>query len=86
MRLGWIAPALIWFLVAPTEASAARVLLLRSGDAASDTAAQRALEDRGHTVQMGPNVLDFTGTQANPAAFHVTIALFPDSGGNSPAP
>ena len=75
--MGGIVPALTVFLLATAPAWAAKVLVLKSGDANSDAEVQRVLEDRGHTVTVGPNAADFTGQQANVAAFDVTLILYP---------
>jgi uncharacterized protein (TIGR03437 family) len=64
----------------PWNMHAARVLLLVSGDVNSDHEAQRAIEEHGHTVTVGPNILDFTGSQVNIASYDVTVVVYPLTG------
>ncbi|HEY2012339.1 MAG TPA: hypothetical protein VGH38_02510 [Bryobacteraceae bacterium] len=66
-------PLILFFLAEPVWP--ANVLVLQSGDAATDSQVQKLLQDRGHTVTMGPNSADFTGKQVSLSSFDVTLIL-----------
>lgn len=61
--------------VAQPEKAPSRVLVLRGGDQASDSAAIAALEAKGLAVTSGPETLAFAGDQQSLREYDVVVAL-----------
>lgn len=55
---------------------AANILVLGSGTTAYDQEVQKALQERGHTVTIGPASTDFTGAQVSLANYDATVLLY----------
>ncbi len=62
-------------LLLPTVASAARVYIFRGGDPAADDAVRQAIQDRGHTPNLGIEFPSFDGSQISLADFDVIVIL-----------
>src|SRR5262245_42165602 len=74
LSVSWLC-AVALALILPGLASAARVYILRGGDPASEDAVRQAIQDRGHSPNLGINSLDFDGTQVKLSDFDVVVLL-----------
>ena len=74
-RLIGIGVAVCLALLLPPLASAARVYIFRGGDPAADDAVRQAIQDRGHTPNLGIGLQDFDGSQVSLADFDVVVIL-----------
>ncbi len=63
-------------LLLPAIASGARVYILSGGDPTSDNAVRQALQNAGHSPNLGIETPDFDGTQVNLSDFDVVVALY----------
>jgi uncharacterized protein (TIGR03437 family) len=68
-------------LLLPAVASAARVYIFRGGDVAADAAVRQAIQDRGHSPNLGIEFPDFDGSQISLNDFDVIVIL--DNAGSS---
>jgi hypothetical protein len=68
-----VAALLALFL--PAIASAYRVYIFRGGDPAADNAVRQAIQDRGHSPNLGIEFKDFDGSQISLADFDVVVIL-----------
>src|SRR5258705_12650741 len=73
-RLSSIVAAVLALLL-PAVASAARVYIFRGGDPAADDAARQAIQDRGHSANLGIVVSSFNGSQVTLTDFDVVVIL-----------
>ena len=79
-RLSIVCATILLFLL-PSVASGYRVYIFRGGEPSSDQAASHALQDRGHSANLGIETGNFDGTQVKLTDFDVVVARYNANGG-----